>query len=165
MAFTRAAIVAKMAEQMALVPGIGLIHPRRRVMRTEDDIRTFCFVPATGRINGWFISPAANSTTVTDRKPGFSGIGQVGQRGTILKTWQFQIEGYFNLVDADDTETIFADLADAVAMHFNSIGKLLDAATHQLPCDIEQFGYARFANAYFCHYARLGFGLRGVPTN
>lgn len=160
MAFTPAAITTAVAQQLAQVAGIGRVHERPRVMRTEMDVHTHCYVEAQGRLNGWFIGMAAANAMVNDRKGNYSGIGEPGG-GLMLSTFQFQIEGYFSLDDAADSYSTFRDLVWAVAFRFNSIGLLTGDCTHQLPADVEAFSFAAFANSMFTHYARLSFGVRG----
>ena len=79
-----------------------------------------------------------------------------------MTTFQWQIEGYYELNDAVDSETKFRDLAWQVADTFNSYGLIaVEGLVEQLPCDLEQFGYATVANLALLHYARLNLGLHG----
>lgn len=148
-----------MANLLATVPGMGVVHQRRRIIREEQAIRDLLF--SGGRINGWMISPAASNTTVSERNPGHTGIGVKGG-GNILTTMQWQIEGYFGIDDAAGSEATFGDLAWGVADELNSYGALaIPGITHQLPADVEQFGYIMLAGFTLCHYARIGVGFRG----
>lgn len=147
------------AQVIASVRGAGVVHQYRRVIRNEQDARLHLWDGT--RINGWMISPAAANTTVTERNPGHAGIGVQGG-GNVLTTFQFQIEGYYAIDDANGSERTFGDLAWAVADEFNSYGLLaIPGIAHQLPADVEQFGYAMFAGMYLLHYCRIGVGFRG----
>lgn len=159
MAFTPAGCRAALAAVLATVPGIGVVHQRRRIVRNEQDAKTHLFDGT--RINGWMISPAASNTAISERNPGFNAIGVSGG-GRILTTLQWQIEGYYGIDDVAGSETTFSDLAFTVAMTINKIGLLnISGITHQLPADIEQQGYAMFAGLLLLHYCRIGVGFRG----
>lgn len=154
--------VDALAAVLATVPGMGVVHKRRRILRDEQAIRDLMFVQAQNRINGWMISPAGANTTVSDRKPGFRGIGQQGG-GQVLTTMQWQVEGYFGIDDAAGSEETFRDLAWAVADTLNSYGALaIPGIVMQLPADVEQFGYVMLAGFSLQHYARIGVGFQGV---
>lgn len=148
-----------MATLIGTVRGTGVVHRYRRIIRNEQDARTHLFDGT--RINGWMISPAAANTTVTERNPGHSGIGVPGG-GNVFTTFQWTIEAYYQVDDAHGSEQTFFDLAWGVADTFNSYGLLaIPGIAHQLPADVEQFGYAMFAGMYLLHYARIGVGFRG----
>lgn len=156
---TPAGCVQKIADLLATVPGMGVVHQRRRIIRDEQAIRDLLF--SGGRVNGWMISPAPSNTTVTERNPGHYGVGVKGG-GNVFSTFQFQIEGYFGIDDAAGSEATFRDLAWAVADEFNAYGLLaIPGITHQLPADVEQFGYIMLAGFSLNHYARIGVGFRG----
>jgi hypothetical protein len=158
---TPAGCRAGIAAVLATVAGIGQIHQRRRIMRDEGAIRDLLYVGAQSRINGWMISPAANNTTVTERHPGHRGIGQSGG-GNALTTFQWQIEGYFGLDDANGSEETFQDLAWLIADTFNGFGAIdIVGIVHQLPCDVEAFGYAMIANFQLVHFTRIGIAFQG----
>lgn len=160
-ALTPAGCITQVAAILATVGGIGNVHQYRRIIRDEDAANTLLFNTAQGRINAWMISSAGANTTVTERNPGHAGIGVKGG-GNVMTTFQFQIEGYFGVDDANASEPTFRDLAWAVADEFNAYGLLnIPGITHQLPCDVEQFGFAMIANFKLLHYCRLGIGFRG----
>jgi hypothetical protein len=149
------------ANLLATVTGIGIVHQRRRIIRDEQAIRDLLYDQAQGRICAWMISPAGANTTVTERNPGHYGVGVKGG-GNVLTTMQWQIEGYFGIDDAAGSETTFGDLAWAVADEFNAYGLLnITGAHHQLPADVEQFGYIMLAGFTLLHYARIGVGWQG----
>lgn len=153
---------------LTTVPGIGLVHQRRRVIRSEQDLHTYLFDPKLNRVCGWFISPSATNAVVTDRKGGHIGHGVKGG-GNIITTFQFQLEGMFGVDDANASESVFGDLVWAVCDEFNSYGTIalnpehapIPGIAHQLPCDVQQFGYIMFAGSILCHYARLEIGFQG----
>lgn len=156
-----------LAAFLATVPGIGMVHTRRRIMRSEMDVKARLWHATTqiganpvGWINGWTISPAGQATTVTERNPGHAAIGLSGG-GNNFTTFQWIIEGYFGIDDANGTEETFGDLAWDVAHRLNGYGGLFVGVTHQLPADVEQLGYAMLANWALLHYARIGIGFRG----
>lgn len=148
-----------LAAALQAVPGIGVVHEYRRIVRDEQSARVHLFDGT--RINGWMIAPAGSNTVVNVRSPGFRGIGVQGG-GQVLTTFQFQIEGYYGLDDPGESEKTFADLVWAAALDLNRYGTLpISGIVHQLPADVEQFGYAMFANFYLVHYARIGIGFTG----
>jgi hypothetical protein len=164
---TSAGCRAGLAAFLATVPDIGRIHQQRRIMRDEKGVKAVLFNPTTtvggraGWINGWMVSPAGANTTVTVRNPGHAGIGISGG-GNNLTTFQWQIEGYFGIDDANDTEQVFSDLAWSVANRLNGYGALgITGITMQLPADVEQFGYAFVAGWALLHYARIGVAFTG----
>jgi len=164
MAFTPATCTDAFAAYLLTVPGIsggaGRVHKRRRIVRTEADIKTL-LANTAGQVNAWMISPAAANTTVTERGPGFAAIGTPGG-GRVLVTIQFVVEAYFQLDDAAGSEETFRDLCFTVSNGLNKIGSLsIDRVTLQLPADIEQFGFIMLAGLGFYHYARIGVGWRG----
>lgn len=164
MAFTPAVCVDALAAYLAAVVGIsggaGQVHKRRRIVRTEADIKTL-LAGTGGKVNAWMISPAAANTTVTERNPGFNAIGAAGG-GRVLVTLQFVVEAYYQVDDAAGSEETFRDLAFEVSNGLNKIGSLaISGVTLQLPADIEQFGFIMLAGLGFYHYARIGVGWRG----
>lgn len=156
---TPAACVAGIADWLATVDGMGRVHRQRRQLRAEGDLRKYLWDGT--RMNGWFIAPAPSTTTVTERHPGFHAIGQTGG-GQAVTVFQWQIEAYYAIDDAQDTETTFRDLTWRVADAINGVGLLpIVGLIEQLPSDVDQFGYAAIANFALLHYARIGVGLRG----
>ena len=153
--------VTALANLLATVPGMGVVHQRRRIIRDEQAIRDLLFAQAQNRINAWMISPAASNTTVTDRNPGHAGKGVKGG-GNVFTTFQWQIEGYFGIDDAAASEATFRDLSWAVADEMNAYGLLdIPGIVHQLQADVEQFGYILLAGLTLCHYARIGVAFQG----
>lgn len=165
MAFTPAACVTALAAYLNTVAGIGggaggQVHTRRRIVRTEADVKALMADP-NGKVNAWMIYPAAATTTVTERGPGFKAIGQSGG-GRVLTTLQFAVDAYYQIDDAAGSEETFRDLAFAVMNGLNHYGSLnIDGVTLQLPADIEQFGFTLFAGLGLYHSARIGCGWRG----
>jgi hypothetical protein len=158
---TPAACVTAIAALIATVPKSGRVHTQRRIVRDEVSLKTHLWDEAEQRICAWMISPSPSTTTVTDRNPGHYGKGVKGG-GNVMTTFQFQIEGMFGLDDAKLSESTWRDLAWAVADEFNAYGQLdIVGIVHQLPCDIEQFGYIAFAGSPLLHYARLSVGFQG----
>jgi hypothetical protein len=158
---TPAACVAGIAALMATVDDIGRIHPTRRSLRNEQAVKALLYDEASQRIRAWMISPSPNTTTVTERHPGHHGIGIKGG-GNVFTTFQFQIEGYASLDDANDSEAMWRDLTWAVADEFNAYGLLnITGIVHQLPADVEQFGFAMLAGFGLVHYARITVGFHG----
>lgn len=159
MPFTPDGCRVALAAALATVPGIGVIHEYRRIIRDEQSARVHLFDGT--RINGWMIAPAGSNTAINVRNPGFQGIGTQGG-GQVLTTFQFQIEAYYGLDDPGASEKTFMDLAWGVVLHLNRFGALaISGITHQLPADLEQVGFAMFANFYLVHYARIGIGFTG----
>lgn len=165
---TPAGCVAAMAALLNTISGIGRVHSYRRIIRDETQLKLHLFDQDQNRICGWMISPAGANTTVTERNPGHHGVGVKGG-GNVLTTMQFQIEGYFGIDDGQASDEVWRDKAWAVADEFNSYGLLLippgatppGTATHQLPADVEQIGFAYMYGMYLLHYARIGVGFRG----
>ena len=165
MPFTPAGCVTALAAMIGTVPGItgglGVVHTRRRILRTENDIKTLLVgANGAGKVNAWMISPAAANTTVSERGPGFNGIGVQGG-GRVLTTFQFQIEAYYQVDDTAGSEETFRDLTWLVADTLNSYGSLVPSSTFQVPSDVEQFGFIMLAGLGFYHYAKIGCGWRG----
>lgn len=160
---TPALCIAAIQALIDTIPAAGSkIHPQRRMMRTEQQVKTLCWDAANNRICGWFISPAASNTTVTTRNPGFTGIGVQGG-GNNLYVMQFQVEVYFGLDEANDSEQVFAALVWSVVDKINSYGGLagITGLVEQLPADIETFSYAMLAGMPLVHFARLSVAFRG----
>lgn len=158
---TPAACVAGIAALMATIPNVGRIHETRRALRTEPMIKALLWDENLVRLQGWMIAPSPNTTTVTERHPGHHGAGIKGG-GNVFTTFQFQIEGYMALDDANDSEATWRDLAWAVADEFNAYGLIpLSGLVHQLPADVESFGYAVLAGQMLVHHARITVGFHG----
>jgi hypothetical protein len=154
-----------LAAALLEVDGIGVVHKQRKIVRTETAIKQYLFDQVKQRICGWMISPASSTTTVAERNPGHHGIGTRGG-GNDFTTVQWQIEGFFGLDESKDSETVFTDLVwDVVEGHLNRYGMLaIQGITHQLPANVETFGYTMFAGTPLLHYARIGIGFRGRPA-
>jgi hypothetical protein len=164
---TPAGLRGAIAALIATVPSSGQVHQQRRVIRDERALKTLLADPVTGRICGWMISPSPAGTAIPIVNPGYVGHGVKGG-GNVLTTFQFQIEGFYGLDDASNSEQTFADLAWAVCDEFNAYGSIPAAGggaiaglDRQLPTSIEQFGYIMFAGAFLLHYARLELGFIG----
>lgn len=157
-----AGCIGAVADLIGTITAAGnKIHRQRRLLRDERAIKLYCFDTENNRICGWFISPAASNTTVSTRHPGFAGIGQQGG-GQVITVMQVQTEVYFGLDDALDSETVFMDLVWQVADKVNSYGTLaVPGIIEQLPCDVEQFGYAMLAGSPLVHFARINVAFRG----
>ncbi len=164
MAFDPAGCRAALAAYLNTVPGIaagaGRVYTRRRIVRSEADVKTL-MADATGKVNAWMIYPAAANTTVTQRNPGFKGIGMSGG-GRVTVTLQFAVDVYFQIDDAAGSEETFQDLVWAAVRGLNAYGSLaIDGVILQLPADVEQFGFIAFAGLGLYHYARFGCGWTG----
>ena len=160
---TPAGQVAALAALLATVTGVGVIHQRRRIIRDENAIRQLLVPPgdADGHVNAWMIYPAGANTTVTKRNPGHHGKGISGG-GDVHTVFQWQIDFYHYIDDTAGTETTAFNLAWAVADELNSYGQLdITGLIHQLPADVEQFGFVTLANFALYHYARIGVGFQG----
>jgi hypothetical protein len=73
-----------------------------------------------------------------------------------------QAEGWYSLIDAENTEEAFSDIAWGVADRFNSFGKLnITGNLEQLPSDLVEFRYLMIGAMWLCHYARIEIGFRG----
>lgn len=160
----RAALATMVGSVAGITAGAGIVHQRRRILRTELDIKTLLVGtnPASaGLVNGWMISPAATATTVTERHPGFNAIGAKGG-GQVLTTMQWQIEGFYQINDAAASENTFHDLAWAVTNELNQYGGLAIAGlVHQLGADIEQFGFIMFTGLSLMHYCKIQCAFQG----
>lgn len=166
-AATPVSLRAAIAALIGTVANTGQIHARRRVVRSENDLRRFFWDDTNSRICGWMIAPALSGTADSVRNTGFSGYGLKGG-GNVMTDFAFQVEGIFGLDDANASEEVFGDLVWAVADEFNSYGVIpkagggvLPGVTIQGPCNITQFGYITFANTFLCHYARLELTFNG----
>jgi hypothetical protein len=161
MAFTPGACVTAIAALIATVPKSGRVHAYRRAIRSEPQLKALLWDETEARVCGWMISPSPSTTTVSERHPGHHGKGVKGG-GNVMTTFQFQIEGYFGIDDAKASEMLWRDLTWAVASECNAYGLLnIAEVSHQLPCDVDQFGYASLAGFALVHYARLSVGFTG----
>lgn len=158
---TPGACVDAIHDLIVSVANTGQVHKYRRVMRDEKAIKLHLWDQANSRMCAWMIAPAGVNTAITERNPGHAGIGIKGG-GNNFTTFQFTIEGYFTLDDAVASEVTWRDLVWAVCDEFNAYGALnIAGVSHQLPADVEQFGYVMVANFSLLHYARIGIGFRG----
>lgn len=160
---TPALCIEAVAQLIDTIPDAGSkIHRQRRILRDERTVKTLCYDTTINKFLGWFISPAASNTTVTTRNPGFAGIGVQGG-GNNLYVLQFQVEVYFGLDDANDSEQAFTALVWSVVAKINSYGGLagITGLVEQLPADIDTYGYAMLAGAPLVHFARLSVAFRG----
>lgn len=155
----------KLAEALLTIDGIGRVHKQRRMVRTEQAIKQHLWDAKEIRTCGWMISPAASTTTSAERNPGHRGIGVRGSNNDFV-TVQWTIEGFFGLDESKDSEIVFTDLVwDVVEGHLNRYGMLaIPGITHQLPANVEMFGYTMFAGTPLLHYARINIGFRGRPA-
>lgn len=166
MAFNPAGCVTALAAYLNTVPGItagaGIVHTRRRIVRSESDIKALLVGSAgNGKVNAWMISPAAADPMVADRGPGFNAIGSPGG-GRVKVTLQYAVEGYYQIDDAAGSEETFRDLAFVAADGLNKIGILaISGAVMQLPANQEQFGFVMLAGLALYHYVRIGVGWHG----
>ncbi len=155
------------AALIATVPGSGKVHTRRRIVRSDQDMRRLHWDDVNQRICAWMISPRVAGMASSVRNPGYVGIGQKGG-GNVMTTFGFQIEGIFQLDDTNASEEVFTDLAWAVADEFNAYGIIPAAGGGAIPgihlqgaCEIAQFGFIAFAGSALCHYARLELTFTG----
>ncbi len=152
------------------IPNSGRVYNRRRIVRTENDVRRLLFDTDNNRICAWFVSPAVQAAAVPVRHPGYSGIGVQGG-GNVITTFSFQIDGYFGVDDTDgDTasQNTFWDLVWLVSQTFDSYGVIpkagggaIPGVNEQSPCEVGSFGYTMFAGSFLCHSAALGVAFRG----
>lgn len=150
-----------LATAIAEVTGVGKVYPRRRVVKTDADVAALFMDAGTPpKINVWMVSFVPVNPVVSDKKMGFNGIGVAGG-GTVMTTLTFQIEAYYGLSDATDSEETFEDLLWSVAAAINSYGKLLDPITTQHPCQVAACTYAMLVQKYLTHYARLTIAIDG----
>jgi hypothetical protein len=143
-----------------LTGGAAQVHNRRRIIRSEPAIKAL-LANSTGQVHAWMISPSPSSTTVTERHPGFKAIGAKGG-GQAMTTFQWQIEGYYQIDDAAGSEAVFNDLAWGLCLDLNQHGALgISGIVHQHPANIEQFGYIMLAGFALYHYCRIGVAFQG----
>lgn len=161
MALTPAACVEAIAALIATVPSTGQVHPQRRLVRNDVELKAHLWDEQHQRFCAWMISPSPSNPAVSERNPGHHGKGIKGG-GHVLTVFRFQVEGYFGLEDAKQSESTWRDLVWAVASEFNAYGLLnITDVTYQEPCNVEQFGYVQFAGSGLMHYARLTLGFQG----
>lgn len=158
---TPAGCSAALAAVVQEVTDGGQVHQYRRIIRDEQALRNLMWDGANDRINGWMISPANAEPAVTVRHPGYQAIGQSGG-GQAETVFQFQIEAYFGIDDANASEVTFRDLVWQVADTLNGYGLLdIPGVIEQLPAQVGQFGYVMLAGFTFLHYARIDIAFRG----
>lgn len=149
------------------VPNTGQVHKYRRIIRDESALKSILWDSVNSKLCGWFISPSPSNFAVGTRNPGYVGLGQKGG-GNVITTFTFQIEGMMGLDDAGSSETVFTDLAWAVADEFDAYGAIpktlgvpVPGLIEQLACQVQQVGYINFANFALLHYVRMEVGFRG----
>jgi hypothetical protein len=159
--FTPSACVTALQAVLETVPDIGHVYGRRKLLRTEADVKRLLLDTTNTRICGWMISPSPSNFAVNVRNPGFDRKGISGG-GQVLSTLQFQVEGYFGLEDDRDSESTFRDLVWTVCDTLNGYGLLdIPNIVLQLATNCDVFGYTMLANLYFLHYTRLSIGFTG----
>lgn len=150
---------AGLATALAAIPGIGQVHRRRRIARDDREV-TALFMTG-GIINAWLLSFAPTNAAMSHRQTGFNAIGTPGG-GRVLTTFLFQIEGYYGVDDANNSEETFANLAWLIAQTLNSYGLLaITGLVMQDACDLVQVTYAMLAGKFLTHYAKLTIALQG----
>ncbi len=159
----RAAMVAFIAE----TEPNARVYDRRRIVRTEQDVKRILARSTDGIVNAWMISPAQSNPVVADVKPGFVGHGVIGG-GNVLTSFRFQIEGIHAIDDANSSETDFFDRAWAIVDRFNAGGSIpkvgggkLPGLDRETPCSMDQFGFVTYAGTFLFHYCRLEVGFIG----
>jgi hypothetical protein len=151
---------AALASLLSGITGVGRVYPHRRLTRDDREIANL-YVSTTGVINAWMISFNFTNAAINEKKMGFNAIGTPGG-GTVYSTFQFQLEGYYGVNDATDTEETFANLCWLIAQTLNSYGGLsVPGLVEMHPCQIAQIGYAWIARKVFTHYAKLTIGMAG----
>lgn len=154
-AVARTAIVAA----VQAVVGAGKVYPYRRMVMNDAAVATL--MTDGSKINAWMLSFALNNTALSERHMGFNAIGVPGG-GMVVTTFTFQIDGYFSVNDAADSEEAFETLAWGICQAINSYGKLnVNGLVQQGPCQLQQCTYAMLANKYFTHYAKLLLTMMG----
>jgi hypothetical protein len=159
-AFNLEHCIEAVAASLEATAGVGMIHTRRRLVRTEQDAHAHFFHEEEGRINGWTITLAGSATSVTERHPGLRTTVPVANNGNLV-TYQLEIEAYYGIDDAAASEVAFRAVCESVIGRMNAIGKLTNDMTAQLPTDIETFGYVTFAGMFMLHFARIRTGFQG----
>jgi hypothetical protein len=156
------AVAALLAALPGITGGLGKVYKRRRIVRNEADVKAI-LAGTGGKVNAWMVYPSAAGTTVTQRNPGFKGIGQKGgAEGNVNTTMQFSVDVYYQIDDVNGSEETFRDLVWAAVTEMNSYGTLpIPGIVFQVPTDVEQFGFIALAGAGLYHYARISCGFMG----
>lgn len=143
---------------VGIAPTIGMVHKRRRILRTEQDVARHCIDPTLQYVQAWMISPAQAAVATTTRHPGNAGIG-TRSTGNDITAFQFQIEAYRAVQDDDDSrsEEVFMDLVWAVCLELNHYAVIPNTggAHMQSAANVDAFGFVALAGSVLCHMARI----------
>lgn len=157
---TPAGCIAGAKSIVESVPGVGIVHNYRRIIRTEQDVKTLLY--SGGKVNAWMVGLSGDGTALSKRNPGHHGVGVKGG-GNVLTTFQVNVEGYYGISDAGASEVTFRNLAWAVADEFNAYGIIpgVDGLVMQGPAQLFTVGYSLLASTFLFHYCRMTLDLQG----
>lgn len=132
--------------QMEAVAGIGIVHARMRFLR---DLKDQDQLLKDGKLNAWFIS--REGSRLQDEN--------VNQSRT-TETVGLVIHGFYGVNDADDSETAFDALVDAVIAAVNAdrraASKLGGTVVTAEPPQLRMVDYRMFGmNQVLCHHAEI----------
>lgn len=129
---------------MEAVSGIGVVHDRERHSRSLaaylDMMRT-----SSGVVNGWTIHRES-----TEPQRVVIGVGS----GKIERSHKFRIYGIYDLNDADDSETTFQALIEAIFTAFKDNPTINQTAISSDPVDVVSVDWEEYGNQLY-HIALL----------
>jgi hypothetical protein len=142
------AVRTRIRDKVAAVPGIGPVYDYMR-HAVEERRRAELFRADDGRLHFWCVTPAPSETYVTKRHPANHEIAD----------YRFDIHGFMALRDADATELLLSDLAEAVIAAFRADKKLGDSVIEAGPAQWVEHDHRMFADV-LCHHVRLSLMAR-----
>ena len=135
---------------LTTVTAVGVIHKRAIDLRDLDEVEQAITdgIGDARKINAWFIT-REGAEDVRDGAP--SGQG--------FRYHRFLISGYYQLVEADSTETTFQNIIDSVMDAFETRLTKVTGGSPQIveytqPLRIRRIGHTRFAK-YLVHFCEI----------
>jgi|SRR5579864_844422 len=153
-------ILAKVAADIAAVPGVGPVFQYQPVVQFESDLKAK-LLDSTGRLNA--VSVSRNALASSWRT---LGNGREDRHQLTIRYW-------YALQDTGDvtttSETVFEGLIEAVRTALDGDRHLADAAGKRQaidsgPVQIKTQGFAMLSGA-LCHYAELSLEAQEYPAN
>ena len=140
-------VIARVVAEVKGVSGVGTVHDRMRVIRTEADEKNF--LDAGGRLNVWLVTRTGN--VLADLS--------VNQSVTEQKD-VICIHAFYAVKDADDSEAAFNAIVDAVVSAVNADrrppSKLNKTVQKAWPPSVKTIDLRHYgATQTLCHHAEI----------
>lgn len=164
MPFNPQTAVTATVSRLEAVTSLGVVHARRRTVRTEAQANQLLVDEATHKINAAFVSIVAMTVGTRDSGQPAPTLGAgVNNAAGALTSFRIQVELFRGLEDADElaSEERFRDTVFDVIQAFNKVGKVDPGASHQDPMSATSISYIMLADSFLMHYALCQYELRG----